>query len=558
MIRPGFIVALIALAGFTLSGVAALRSYSQEKTIERAALERAVVTHAQLVQERLSERELLSRVAVGMFRPASVVGADALLPLQSSIYTFKTDFVLASWIARVSPDDFSRANESLAASGFHDSKLRHQNDSPLDLAAANGPLDIVLDVEPRTSQTEAIAGRAIDASSSLGNALKMAAASSKPVSTEPIKLLAGGGPLGIILVTPAFLGAGDSQPIGFISFSYSLAPLLASDAAAPFVLSLRDPRNADIDLTVGGDGKMVETKRVEPSIADDTPLLMQNVDFGGRTWQLSFVSKENLSERPFAIAAISALIGIIMTATVCALFGYVAFSNVRLQREIDARLSYEQRLSAVIGELNHRVKNILAVIQSIVTRTLRPGADIDHARDLLIGRIHAMSQVVSLLSESQWQGVKLRSLLQSRSIPNFEHAVVSGPDILVSSRAAQSLSLLFFELASHGVGETDSDAALSPSIVVQWQVDSEAKNAVFHLRWEEFNASPLKRREESDFGTILLDRVAPEAVGGTSKRYFTDVSYVYELTAPMESVVDRTELDRTMRFAVPSPPPPPA
>jgi two-component sensor histidine kinase len=58
-------------------------------------------------------------------------------------------------------------------------------------------------------------------------------------------------------------------------------------------------------------------------------------------------------------------------------------------------------LTAVIDELNHRVKNILAVIQSIVTRTLRHGADIDVARELLIGRIHAMSNVVSLLSESQ-------------------------------------------------------------------------------------------------------------------------------------------------------------
>ena len=48
---------------------------------------------------------------------------------------------------------------------------------------------------------------------------------------------------------------------------------------------------------------------------------------------------------------------------------------------------------------------------------------------------------------------------------------------------------------------------------------------------------------------ILLDRVAPEALGGVSKRYFTDVSYVYELTAPMETVVDMTERDRTEQFA---------
>ena len=214
------------------------------------------------------------------------------------------------------------------------------------------------------------------------------------------------------------------------------------------------------------------------------------------------------------------------------------------------RIGFERRLTAVIDELNHRVKNILAVIQSIVTRTLRHGSDIDVARELLIGRIHAMSNVVTLLSESQWQGVKLKGLFESRAIPHADRIAVTGPDITVSARAAQSLSLLFFELASH------SDEGLSlvgkhPHIVAQWQVTGEGTESIFHFRWEEFNTSQATRRPDSDFGLILLDRVAPEALGGTAKRYFTDVSYVYELTAPMETVVDMTERDRTEQITAP-------
>ena len=223
---------------------------------------------------------------------------------------------------------------------------------------------------------------------------------------------------------------------------------------------------------------------------------------------------------------------------------------MRLSREIQVRIGFERRLTAVIDELNHRVKNILAVIQSIVTRTLRHGSDIDVARELLIGRIHAMSNVVSLLSESQWQGVKLKGLFEARAIPHAERIAVDGPDIAVSARAAQSLSLLFFELASH------SDEGLSlvgkhPHIVAHWEVTGEEPDAIFHFRWEEFNTCAATRRADSDFGLILLDRVAPEALGGVSKRYFTDVSYVYELTAPMETVVDMTERDRTEQFAMP-------
>ena len=200
--------------------------------------------------------------------------------------------------------------------------------------------------------------------------------------------------------------------------------------------------------------------------------MTRTVTFGGRDWSLGYYAKTNAARRAEQTAAIVAAIGLALTGIVCGLFGYVAYNNLRLSREIQVRIGFERRLTAVIDELNHRVKNILAVIQSIVTRTLRHGSDIDVARELLIGRIHAMSNVVSLLSESQWQGVKLKGLFEARAIPHAERIAVSGPDISVSARAAQSLSLLFFELASH------SDEGLSlvgkhPHIVAHWEVTDE-------------------------------------------------------------------------------------
>jgi len=287
-------------------------------------------------------------------------------------------------------------------------------------------------------------------------------------------------------------------------------------------------------------------------VASDAPppSATRTVTFGNRDWSLGYYAKTNAIRRAEQTAAIVAAIGLSLTGIVCGLFGYVAYNNLRLSREIQVRIGFERRLTAVIDELNHRVKNILAVIQSIVTRTLRHGSDIDVARELLIGRIHAMSNVVSLLSESQWQGVKLKGLFEARAIPHADRIAVSGPDVAVSARAAQSLSLLLFELASH------SDEGLSlvgkhPHITVTWEVTGEGLDMTFHFRWEEFNTSEATRRPDSDFGVILLDRVAPEALGGTSKRYFTEASYVYELIAPMVTVVDMSERDRTEQISAP-------
>jgi two-component sensor histidine kinase len=547
VVRLGFIIGFIALIGVLLSGLAAYRVHDQELTIDRIALARAIDVHASLVQERLTDRELLARVASGLFRAPSVIKANMLQPLRSSIYAFKTDFVIASWIARLKPDELEAARTELASAGFPNPTIRRFDDSPLDTRALDTSVDVLMDVEPRNAETMAFAGRSLNQHPVLGPMLAQAMADGKPVASDPLELLRPGGPIGLVLAAPV-MQEGDTAPVGFVTFSYELASLmLTNDDLSLFSVVLKDPRSANGEL-IADDQGIVSARTATQG--GPPPSMVRTVMFGGRDWSLGYYAKTNAAVRAQQTAVIVAGIGLALTSIICGLFGYVAYNNLRLSREIEVRIGFERRLTAVIDELNHRVKNILAVIQSIVTRTLRHGSNIDIARELLIGRIHAMSNVVSLLSESQWQGVKLKGLFEARAIPHAERIAVSGPDIAVSARAAQSLSLLFFELASH------SDEGLSlvgkhPHIVAHWDVSGEGPDATFHFRWEEFNTSAATRQEDSDFGVILLDRVAPEALGGVSKRYFTDVSYVYELTAPMETVVDMTERDRTEQFSAP-------
>lgn len=546
MVRLGFIIGLIALLGALLSGFASYRVHDQELALDRIALARAIDVHASLVQDRLTERELLARVASGLFRAPSVIKPNMLEPLRSAIYAFKTDFVVAGWIARLQPDEIAAAQAAIAAAGFPNTQLRDYDDKPIDPAGVTRPIDVLIDLEPRSDRTRTLPGRSYDEDPVRGAMLARARLEKRSIASDPVALLSGAGPVGIIVAAPV-VPDGAAEPAGFITFSYELASLmLTNDDMSLFSVALKDPRKGGAEL-VANDQGVVTTRDATDAPA---PSSTRTVNFGGRDWQLGYYAKTNLARRAEQTAIIVAAIGLAITAMVCGLFGYVAYNNLRLSREIEVRIGFERRLTAVIDELNHRVKNILAVIQSIVTRTLRHGSDIDVARELLIGRIHAMSNVVSLLSESQWQGVKLKGLFEARAIPHADRIAVNGPDIAVSARAAQSLSLLFFELASH------SDEGLSlvgkhPHISATWTVTGEPGKEIFHFRWEEFNTSEATRRPDSDFGLILLDRVAPEALGGTARRFFTDVSYVYELTAPMETVIDMTERDRTDRISAP-------
>jgi CHASE1-domain containing sensor protein len=149
VVRLGFIIGFIALIGVLLSGLAAYRAHEQELAIDGIALSRAIDVHASLVQDRLTERELLARVASGLFRVPSVVKANVLQPLRAAIYAFKTDFVIASWIARLKPDELAAAQTELKAAGFTNPTIRDYEDRPLDIKAVDKPLDVLMDLEPR-------------------------------------------------------------------------------------------------------------------------------------------------------------------------------------------------------------------------------------------------------------------------------------------------------------------------------------------------------------------------------------------------------------------------
>ena len=542
MFRLGIIIILMAIIGVLASGLAAFKIHEQEESIGRIALARAVDSHAAIVQERLSERELLTRVAVGLFRSPASDKSNALVPLRSSIYAFKTDFVVASWLPRVALSELPQIQTELKDAGFPNPVLRNFNDTPLDMTKLTGPATVLMDVEPQNDETKAFVGRVFNNSPFLAPLFERVIADGKPVSSDPFHLLRPDGPVGILLAAPVKL---NNNIVGFMTISYRLLPLmLSNDELSSFSVALRDPRDAANNLKADDKGEVVNAPLVLDS---ENPPLLRVVNFGDRDWTLIYFPKTSSVVRAQEIAMIVLAVGLAITIILCGLFGYVSYNNVRLSREVQMRIGFERRLTAVIDELNHRVKNILAVIQSIVTRTMRHGADVDSARELLIGRIHAMSHVVSLLSESQWQGVKLKGLFESRAIPHGDRVALNGPDIVVSARAAQSLSLLFFELASHA-DEGHSLAGKPPQIVAEWSVSGKEFDTVFDFRWEEFNTSAATRRADTDFGLALLDRVVPEALGGTAKRYFTDVSYVYELNAPMATVVDENEMNRAGRL----------
>src|SRR5258707_15547711 len=160
---------------------------------------RAIDVNASLVQDRLTQRKLLARVAAGLFRAPSVVKANILQPLRSAIYAFKTDFVLASWIARLKPNELEAAQAELNREGFSKPIIRDYDDQPLDLKAIDKPVDVLMDIEPRNPETIGFPGRGLGQGSIIRPMLARAMREGKACSPYSFSLLRRKRPIGGVL-----------------------------------------------------------------------------------------------------------------------------------------------------------------------------------------------------------------------------------------------------------------------------------------------------------------------------------------------------------------------
>jgi CheY-like chemotaxis protein len=108
-------------------------------------------------------------------------------------------------------------------------------------------------------------------------------------------------------------------------------------------------------------------------------------------------------------------------------------TNERLQREIIERQRAEQRLNLLVGELSHRVKNLITVIQAIVRRTVVSGRTPEESREVLVNRLAALGSAHDLLVEANWQGAPIDRVIGSEVIGFSERVNVTGPPVLLSA-----------------------------------------------------------------------------------------------------------------------------
>jgi two-component sensor histidine kinase len=178
-----------------------------------------------------------------------------------------------------------------------------------------------------------------------------------------------------------------------------------------------------------------------------------------------------------------------------------------LKVEVGERKRAEERLSLLVSELTHRVKNLLAVLQSIAVRTLNDSREVGDARRILVGRLHALARAHELLTEACWKGADLGHIVRAELSGFSERIKVAGPELFLTASAVQTFALVVHELATNAA---KYGALLNPegNIVINWSLIEVRDEPYLEFQWKERGGPPVVPATRKGFGLTLIGTMA--------------------------------------------------
>lgn len=200
--------------------------------------------------------------------------------------------------------------------------------------------------------------------------------------------------------------------------------------------------------------------------------------------------------------------------------------------DITDRKESEQRQNLLMREIDHRAKNVLAVVQAVLRLSRAETAQ--GFRQVVEGRIASLARAHSLLASSRWTGVELRQLLQEELAPYVggrdERLRLRGPDVLMPAEMAQSIALVLHELstnaAKHGAlseptGTIDIDWTSTPELALR-------------LEWREATSHKVRPPAKLGFGSDLIRNSIRRQLGGEISKEWAPTGMICRLSVPAQ------------------------
>jgi PAS domain S-box-containing protein len=210
----------------------------------------------------------------------------------------------------------------------------------------------------------------------------------------------------------------------------------------------------------------------------------------------------------------------------------IGFVKVMRDRTEHRRAEEHQKL--LINELNHRVKNTLATIQSLANQTFRGELQEATTRLTFEGRLFALAVAHDVLTREHWEGAGLQEIVSDALKPYSQEGVerfdIKGPELRLSPQMALAIAMALHELATNAV-KYGSLSVPSGRVSIEWNITPDAKT--FTLRWEEQGGPTVTKPTRKGFGSRLIERSLAMELGGQVRLTYEPTGLVCVVEAPM-------------------------
>jgi PAS domain S-box-containing protein len=213
-------------------------------------------------------------------------------------------------------------------------------------------------------------------------------------------------------------------------------------------------------------------------------------------------------------------------------------------QDISARHAAERHQQILIAELNHRVKNMLAIVQAMAHQTFR-SVECGEAADTFSGRLAALAAAHTILTKQSWEAAAVREIAEAVLKPHDDGRKArirlhGADDILVPPTTAVNLAMALHELATNAV-KYGALSSRDGTVDLAWTVTH--SEPMLHIDWRESGGPRVAEPQHQGFGTRMIRRVLASELGGKVSLEFRPDGLECAIEAPLPSPLDAAPRD---------------
>jgi two-component sensor histidine kinase len=490
-----FILFVIVLVGTAASVIAIERADQQAREAE---LDRNATEIASGLERRAAENTALLRAAAALISSRTEVTPAEFTDFAGGAFEGGDEggALGIGWAPLIPASQISMLEARERAQGAASFVVRPAPTSRDTMVAP------VVNVVPLSALTRPALGFDLLSSPERRMTIEQASRLGRPITTPRVRLVPTDhdqGRVGFVIVMPVLRWVDGRRRVTGIVFSAFRAADFLDAAAEPY-------RGRDVETAIyDGPAEPANLLAMREVRGRTGASIDRRITIAGREWTLRVNSKRVATLTPLSRATL--VFGILLGLLVMFIARVITRHAVEDRNLLEWLTGQAAIRTQLTRELNHRVKNTLANVLSIVALTRRRSSDIGDFADSLTSRLRALSATHDILSQSDWTEAAIGEIVRSELAPYLEvgegHIEMSGPRISLAPNDALSLGLAIHELATNAA-KYGALSTTSGRIAVDWLL---LTATVAEVRWRETGGPPVAPPTRRGFGLDLIEKV---------------------------------------------------